>query len=160
MEFTAGLGRVVGCVGVALALGGCAATGPGPGLDQTEYAHKATRGQVQLYWNCERPEPGLLVVAGYAVSPYTSPVQDLKFRLEGVDAGRVPVSQATGAAQTYLIHLMERDPFRVALRTTGTEVRFDLTYTYVAKETGGGQNDSGGPIEHSLVARDVCPTGK
>jgi hypothetical protein len=141
-----------------LSLGACAAVAPtGPEYD---FAYRATRGPVQLYWNCGHPEPGLLQVEGVAISPYySSPVQDLELRLAGVDARGPNVSRAQGAARDHLIPMMAQSPFRLSLRTAGTEVRFDLAFSYLLQE-GGGMAGNGQPLEHSYVAKDVCPGEK
>lgn len=156
MRRKANLGRLLYGIGVVFITVACAAPGT-QRIQDRSYAQEAKRGLVQLYWNCERPAPDLVVVDGYAISPYTGPIQDLKFRLEGVDAKQAPVSQVTGAAKSHMIALMQPEPFRLELRTQGTEVRLNLAYTYTAKESSGGQTDTGGPIEHNMVARNACP---
>ncbi len=143
-----------------LILTGACATPITDRIQDRSYAHEAERGIVNLYWNCSRPEAGLLVVEGYAISPYTGPVQDLKFRLEGVDAKGAPISQASLVAKSYMIQMMQPEPFRLELRTQGAETSFNLVYTYTAKESSGGQTDTGGPIDHNMLARNVCPNLK
>jgi hypothetical protein len=54
--------------GIALSLVACAAIGPTAAVD--DFGHKATRWDIELYWNCVRPEPGLLQVDGVAISTY------------------------------------------------------------------------------------------
>ena len=156
MTRAAGLSYRILAVGV-LALAGACATPVTDRIQDRVYAHEAERGIVNLYWNCSHSGPGLLVVEGYAISPYTGPIQDLKFRLEGLDAKRAPVSQVSLVARSYMIQMMQPEPFRLELRTQGAEASFNLAYTYTAKESSGGQTDTGGPIEHNMLARNVCP---
>jgi hypothetical protein len=149
-------------VGVALtvlvfSLAGCAGS-TGTGTQKTvldDFSNRATRGQVWVYWNCSKQDGGL-TVEGVAVQPgYPSPTRDLKFTLEGVDGRGTVVSKGQAAAQDLVMHQMEQNPFRVAVRTVGTESRFNLTYTYWLHVAG--TNMDADSDEHEVVARNACP---
>jgi hypothetical protein len=84
-----------------------------------------------LYWNCVRPEPGVLRVEGVAQNPWSSQeVRFLETELVGVDSQGRTVSYAKGAAQDILIRTNQFSPFQMTLRPAGSELRFDLYYEY------------------------------
>ena len=161
-----GLGILLG-----LGLSACAANGrvnlpapafapyPPPGYAHTVETH------VALYWNCSRPEEGMLRLAGVAVNPWnTQPIRYLQFSLAGVDAHDGMVSQAEAEAGNILLGTMESTPFQLDLRTAGSEVRFDLYYQYRYQENGG-REYLAGPLppgslflaqEVHFMVRDAC----
>ena len=150
--------RYLALAGLAIVLAACASTPTQP-LDS--YAHQSTRGDIDLYWSCAWSEPRVLQVKGVAVSQfYTSPVQDLEFRLTGLNAQGVTVSRVSRAANEYEIPMMAQSPFQLTLRTTGTEAGFDLAYNYFIQESGGGKGEGGYSGEKSNVAKNVCPVVK
>jgi len=144
---------------LALALAACAGGASSMNLDFSSYAHKVTDGTVALYWNCSRPAPGRVRVEGVANNPY-SPVglEDLEFRLYGVNAGGGTVSRARASAKAYMIEPNAPSPFSIDLRTRGGEARFDLVYSYMlAGGIGGGPGfGAGGGGEQQNMARNVC----
>jgi hypothetical protein len=144
-------------LGIALSLAGCAtSTTQRAILD--DFANRATRGPLYVYWDCSKQAPGLLQVEGVAVQPhYPAPVQDLKFRLEGVDGRGNVVSKGEATAQDYMMHQMEQNPFRLVVRTVGTEARYNLTYTYLLHISAGGNAADADSPEHEYVAKNVCP---
>ena len=117
---------------LALTLGSCAlpAAQPAP-YPPDAYAHRVASSHVVLYWNCHRPEPGILRVEGVAQNPWSSQeVRFLEVEVVGVNNQERTVSHAKGAAQDILIHTNQFSPFRMELRPAGSEVRFDLYYEY------------------------------
>ena len=146
----------VALAAIALSLAACTVVA---GLQPVDgFAHKAIRWDIELYWNCVRPEPGLLHVEGVAISTYfQAPIQDLTFRLDGVDAQGASVSRVEGAGRDYLIPLMGQTPYRLILQTVGTEVRFDLTYSFLGQESGGMSNSSESGYR---MIKNVCPVEK
>ncbi len=86
----------------AVALGACGLGEPLPPFDK--YAHYVSDSNVALYWNCSRPEPGVVQVAGWANNPYyPQPIKDLGFTLYGEDARGGDISSAQASAKSYLI---------------------------------------------------------
>ena len=84
-----------------------------------------------LLWNCLQPEPRLLSLEGVAWSPWQAqPVQLLEFELVGVDAQDRMTAEKAGEARDLQLHTNQMTPFTLELKTTGTEVRFDLYYRY------------------------------
>ena len=149
--------HLLALAGLAICLGACAGMAPQKAV-LDDFSNRATRGPVYMYWNCSRPEGGLLQIDGVAVQPgFPSPVRDLKLRVEGLDARGAVVSKGEAAANDYVMHQMEQNPFRVTVRTVGTESRFDLTYTYWLHTSGGGNETVGEADDHDYVAKNVCP---
>jgi len=100
----------------------------------TGFPHRVGTTHVTLYWDCQRPEPGLLRLEGVAQNPYFSEVRFLELELVGVDAmGRV-VSHVKAAIPEIILRTRQYSAFRLDLRTVGKEVRFDLFYTYRSHE--------------------------
>ncbi|MEK7206013.1 MAG: hypothetical protein AAB254_10960 [candidate division NC10 bacterium] len=117
---------------LALALGACAspAAQPAP-YPPDAYAHRVATSHVVLYWNCGRPEAGILRGEGVAQNPWSSQeVRFLEVEVVGVDNRERTVSHAKGAAQDILIRTNQFSPFQMELRPAGSEVRFDLYYEY------------------------------
>jgi len=117
---------------LALTLSACAspAARPGP-YPPDAYAHRVASSHVVLYWNCVRPEAGILRVEGVAQNPWSSQeVRFLETELVGVNSQERTVSYAKGAAQDILIRTNQFSPFQMELRLAGGEVRFDLYYEY------------------------------
>jgi hypothetical protein len=121
----------------------------------SQYAHDVSDGKVHLQWNCLSREPGL-VMQGVANNPYLGvPIKNLEFWVYGIDAQGHNVSNAHGLGR-YLINLGDIAPFELSVQTTGTEVRFDLTYAYTMGT---------GPLLYSDARQlntkaDACPGTK
>ncbi len=124
--------------GAALGLVGCAAgAGAGPAVPSgaaqpaAGYAHRASTSDVVLYWNCVRPDPGLLRLEGIAQNPWgDKPIVSLRFELVSVDAQEHGVSEARAEARDAQLAPNQSTPFGLDLRTSGREVRFDLYFQY------------------------------
>ncbi len=100
----------------------------------TGFPNRVGTMHVALYWDCQRPEPGLLRLDGVAHNPYFSELRFLELELVGVDdMGRV-VSHAKATIPEIILRTMQFSPFRLDLRTLGREVRFDLFYSYRSQE--------------------------
>ncbi len=136
---------------VALAACGTAQTS----LDFSSYAHRVSDDTVNLYWNCSRPAAGVVRVEGAANNPfYEEPIQDLEFRVYGVNAQGSNVSRARGSAQDFLIQTNSPSRFTIDLKTVGGEVRYDLVYSYMIA-AGGARRETGGG-EKQNFARNIC----
>ena len=129
---------------LATALAACTSLqmGEGPGARQPSYppdtfAHRVATSHLVLFWNCSRPELGILQVDGLAFNPWSDqPIRFLAFDLVGVDSGERTVSQVEGEARDFLLGTNRDTPFRLDLRTAGTETRFDLFYRYRFQDSG------------------------
>jgi len=139
-EIRAGLLALLG-----MALSACAVDGTMqlPAAEPTIYppavfTHRVGTSHVVLYWNCTRPEPGVLRAEGVAQQAGSSQaVRFLELELVGVDARERTVSEAAAALPDILLHTNQISPFRLDVRTVGSEVRFDLFYQYRFQENGG-----------------------
>jgi hypothetical protein len=124
---------LAGSVAACAPLAGQQQTGaaPPPAAAPTVFSHRVSTTQVVLYWNCTRPESGQLRMEGLAYDPYFPDVRDLQFKLVGVDSSDRVVSETWGVPRHYDLGLSRTSPFQLTLRSTGTEVRFDLSYGYL-----------------------------
>lgn len=109
---------------------------------------------MEVYWNCTRPEPGLLELDGVVQDVGGRDVRFVKLNLVGVDPRGYSVSQTTASLPDIVLHLNQTSPFHLRLRTAGNEARFDLYYRY---QSGFGRGFSAFPdATHHFYARDVC----
>ena len=123
---------------LALNVAGCASPGTGqqsggrPSVYPPDvFSHRVGTSEIVLYWNCSRPDPGVLRVDGVAQSPWAAqPIRFLEFDLVGVNDRDRTVSDAKGAAQDIQIFTNQISPFQLDLRLAGSEARFDLYYEY------------------------------
>ncbi len=113
-------------------LGGTGSQGSAhPGLPAPVYAHRMSTSDVVLYWNCARPEPGVLRLEGMAQNPWQAqPIVSLRFELVGLAAQGRRVSEARADAGDSQIGTNQSTPFHLDHRLGGGEVRFDLYIQY------------------------------
>ncbi len=138
---------------LAVALAGCGMATPMP--DFNSFAHTVSDNVVVLYWNCSRPSPGVVRVAGYANNPYSpDAIQDLEFRIYGVSAQGGNVSRGRGSAQAYMIYTNQPTPFTIDLNSVPGEVRYDMTYSYMLPVVGRIAIVTGG--ERQGYAANIC----
>jgi hypothetical protein len=146
---------------LVISLAACATEG-GPWLPFAEptpypppgFAHEVSSPAVRLFWNCTRPAPGTLRLEGMAFNPWSgAEIRFLEFDLVGVDSRGYTVTATSAAARDLIFGMMGSTPFQLELRTTGSEVRFDLFYQYRYQEPG----DSGGG-EHQASLSTGAPS--
>jgi hypothetical protein len=121
-------------------------------------------GHVALFWSCRVPAPGSLQLEGVALNPWSmQPVRFLEVELAGMDARERVRSSGRGAAEAFLLGTNQTTPFRLEVRTTGAEVRFDLYYRYQFQDTGRSLIAGTGAPPATLLAqeqrflvRDAC----
>ena len=95
------------------------------------YTHHVGSSALELFWNCNRPEPNLLRIDGVAVNRISGgDVHFLKFEAAGIGSREREVSSAKFDSPNIQISIGQSEPFRLDLQTTGQEVRFDLFYEY------------------------------
>jgi hypothetical protein len=122
--------RLVAALAWMVLLSGCAMPGSGP-LAPLVFEQRVASSHVELRWTCSEPLPGTLRVEGLAANPWSAQeVRFLEVELVGVNARDQVVVSASAAAADILIHTNQQSPFRVELRPTGAEVRYDLFYQY------------------------------
>ncbi len=128
---------------------------PGPGnYPPLVFTHRVATPDVEVYWNCTRPEQGTLDVDGVVHNFGGRDVRFVELDLVGVDARGHSVSEATTSLPIIVLHLNQTEPFHLRLRTAGSEVRFDLYYQY---RSGIGSGFAAFPDgAHRFYARDVC----
>ena len=142
-------------VAMGLLLAACATTGTfrvpasGPGnYPPVVYAHRVGGEDVEIYWNCTQPEPGLVEIDGVVQNVGGRDVKFMELNLVGVDSRDYSVSEATTALPEIDLTINETSPFQMRLRAIGSEVRFDLYYQYYSSSRTG--------FPHRNFARDAC----
>jgi hypothetical protein len=121
---------------VVLGVTACAAGAtPAPGAPPEAFVHRAATSDLVLLWNCLAPAAGGLRVEGVAQNPWQAqPIRFLELQLVGVDAQGRQTTTIAGKAGAIQIFTSQSSPFQLELRTSGTEVRFDLYYQYLFNE--------------------------
>ena len=105
--------------------------GTKPGFPSGVFAHRVATSELVLLWNCLQPGTGQVRLEGVAQNPWAAqPIRFLEFELVGVDAQERVTAQAAGTARDLQLFTNQTTPFQLDLKTTGTEVRFDLYYQY------------------------------
>ena len=133
----------------------------------TEYKHTVSTGAVRQYWNCARPEPGVMRLDGVAVNLWSGqPIRFLEWELVGTDKDGRTVSSVKVASKAIQLMTNQYTKFQIDLRTIGNEVRFDLHYNYRYNEGEGGRGleaslDWDGPVLFAQQSRrffvlDAC----
>jgi hypothetical protein len=129
------------------------------------FSHRVESAHVALYWNCEAREAGVLRLDGAAANPLSAqPVQFLEVELVGVDGNERTVSFARVEAPDIQLFTKQITRFGLALRTTGTEARFDIYYQYRFHENGKDEIASNGDLRGLIrpvllkrfLVRDAC----
>ena len=144
-------------VGLLVAGAACSPGERAQAIRYDAFARRVSDGTVDVYWNCTRPESGLLRLEGAVNSPVVpGAIHDVELTLYGVDGADRDVSRAQGHTADYQVFTMSPSPFRLDLRLVGSEVRFDPRYQYRGSN-GGGNSDNGGQSAFvSNLARDIC----
>ncbi len=129
------------------------------------FMNRVSSSQVMLYWNCTRPESGILRVDGIAHNPWSpQAIRFLELDLVGVDDRDRQVSATSAALPAILLWTNEVSAFRLDLKIAETETRFDLYYQYrfndgdnrmFAGPPGAGPRRLAQQLRRFLV-RDVC----
>jgi hypothetical protein len=124
-------------------LAACAPLGDSPGAPTRRvpvqesfdgYSQRAGSARVVLYWNCLRPEPGALRMDGLAHNPHLAELRFLEFELVGVNDRESTVSNVRGSAGDVVLRTNQLSRFVLDLKTAGSEVRYDLYYTFRAQQ--------------------------
>jgi putative hemolysin len=140
---------------MALSLSACSTAGTsrvlglGPGsYPPAVYTHRVGSANVDIYWNCAQPEPGVLEMDGVVWNTGGRTVNFMKLNLVGADSHGGTVSQATTSLPDIALGINQISPFHMRVRTVGSEVRFDLYYEYYPGTEFG--------FSHRNFVRDAC----
>ncbi len=129
------------------------------------FAHRIATSHVVLYWNCSRSEANMLRLDGVAQNPWSpQAVRFLELELVGVNGEDRVVSEAKGEVRDAMLRTNQISPFRLDLRTVGSETRFDLHYQYKFQDVEDQALLAGPPVGRPLLAaytnrfmvRDAC----
>jgi hypothetical protein len=103
-----------------------------------------------LRWNCLYEPPGL-VVQGFVNNVLMTPLKNTQISVYGVNAQGAQVSSTVDNSIPFMLETMDRTPFEIKVKTTGTEVTFNLWYTYQV----GGSFMMGDPQRN--LKNNACP---
>ena len=134
-------------VGLALILTACAHQQWTP---EVNYAYNSDDGRMYLRWNCLYEPPGL-VVQGFVNNVLMTPLKNTQISVYGVNAQGAQVSSTVDNSIPFMLETMDRTPFEIKVKTTGTEVTFNLWYTYQV----GGSFMMGDPQRN--LKNNACP---
>jgi hypothetical protein len=113
------------------------------------YEHRVGTNEVEIYWNCARPDAGTAQVEGVVRNSKGGVVEFLELELVAVDAQGRSAATAQTALRAIRLFANQLSPFVLRVRAGGAE-RFDLYYTYNRDATQGEAQQA------RFQARDVC----
>jgi hypothetical protein len=139
---TRGRGRLAWLLPLWLVVAACAADGSRTSVligsepfPPPDLPHRAASSHVEVYWTCDRTDPGTMRIAGLARNPWSSqPVQYLEFDAAGLDRDGRVVSEGYAAVPAYFLGTNQVTRFLLGIRPSGREVRYDLYYQYRFEE--------------------------
>jgi hypothetical protein len=121
--------KVVGIgLGLTLIVVACAPM-PQSYVPDINYAHNADNGMFYLRWNCTY-DPPFMVIQGTANNAAMNPLKNTQISVTGVNAQGQQVSSAVDNSLPYMLETMIRTPFTIKVQAAGTEVAFNMTYSY------------------------------
>ncbi len=80
---------------------------------------------LELYWNCTSPAPGVVDVEGIVHNTSDGEVRFVELDLVGVNGSRM-VSETRAAVDPAVLSLNQTAPFVLRLGTLGSETQLDL----------------------------------
>ena len=141
--------KVLGIVfGLTLGLAACA--GQQTWTPQVNYDYTADDGRMYLRWNCLYEPPGL-VIQGFVNNELMTPMKNTQISVYGVNAQGTQVSSVVDNSIPFMIETNDRTPFEIKVKTAGTEVTFNMWYSYEV----GGAFMSGNPQRN--LRNNACP---
>lgn len=142
---------------ISLSLSACAgyAQGGPAGAGSTVYppalyAHRVSTNEVEVYWNCTRPEPAIVRLEGVVRNVKGGRVKFMELELSGANKQGRYVSGGKIALRDIVLYTNQISAYALQVRPAGTEERFDLFYWYYMDARIGD-----GPRQQFL-ARDAC----
>ncbi len=142
-------------IGLLLSACGQYATG-GPSAPDSKvyppdvYAHRVSTNEVDVYWNCTRPEPAVVRLEGVVQNWKGGRVKFMELELDGAVAQGKYVSGGKTALKDIVLHANQLSPFDFQVRIASGEERFDLFYWYYLDAT------MGDSPRQQFLARDAC----
>jgi len=140
------------CCGLVLAA--CAGLPQHAAYPPAGFTHRVASSDVEVYWNCVRPDVNRLEVTGIADTPWAGTIRFVEVEAVSVNDRDQTVTSAKAPTQAVVLHTNEQSPFQIVLPLTGAEARVDLYYQYVPPR-GEGFRISGGTPRRFLV-HDAC----
>jgi hypothetical protein len=113
-------------LGLSVILAACAQEQWKP---EVNYAYNVDNGMMYLRWNCVS-QPPELVVQGFVNNITMQAMKNTQVKIYAIDSQGATVSSAQTTSIPWMLETNIRTPFDIRLKTTGTEVRYDLSYSY------------------------------
>ncbi len=117
------------------------------------FAHRIVSEDVEIFWNCSRPQPSLLRVDGIAKNDGKGEVHLLQLELHDVDRLTGTILQSASAVSDIILHPDIFSPIQVELQPATAEGQVDLLYTYRITSLGIIQTTN---TDKEIMARDAC----
>jgi hypothetical protein len=147
--------RFLACM--SLLLSACAGYGPGGPAEAGStvyppalYAHRVSTNDVEVYWNCTRPDPAVVQLEGVVRSVKGGRVKFMELELSGANKQGRYVSSGKTALRDIVLYTNQISPYTLQIRPAGTEERFDLYYWYYVDAR------IGDSPRQQFLARDAC----
>jgi hypothetical protein len=131
---------------------------PAPGPPLASFAHRAASPDVELLWNCTRPQPQLAHLSGAARNIGQREVQSLDLTVRSVQSGPDPLLQTEVGLPDTILYGRDPSPFQIDLPLQKTPSRIDLMARFQVTP---GPIDPGAPgIPGLLTVEDACAPGR
>jgi hypothetical protein len=141
------------CMGLAACAGagagGSATLGSAP-YPPAVYEHRVATNDVEIYWNCTRPDGGTARMEGVVRNSKGGVVGFMELELAAVDTQDREVGGSKQALEPVLLRANQLAPFTLQVGAGRDTARLDLYYSYSRDATQGEAQQA------RFEARDVC----
>ena len=127
---------------------------PPPG----SFAHRAVSPDVELLWNCTRPQPQITRINGAARNIGQREVRSIELTVRSLQTGPDPLLQSEVGLPDTMLYGRDPSPFQIDLSVEKTPSRIDLTARFQVTP---GPIAPGAPgIPGLLPVEDACSPGR
>lgn len=149
-----GLPGVVGALLWACAPAQYTDLGPPPVPPPASFAHRAASAELELLWNCSRPQPQVMRLTGAAHNIGQNEVRSVLLTAKSVKTGDAPILVTAEALPEIILYASGPSPFQVDLQLEKAPTRIDLSAVYQVTPSVSAQASPGS--QENLAADDVC----
>ena len=129
--------------------GGAATLGSTP-YPPTVYEHRVSTNEVEIYWNCAKPDAGTDRMEGVVRNSKGGVVKFMELELAAADAQSMYVASAKRALEPIMLRANQISSFSLQVGAGGGSERIDLYYSYDRDAAQGEAQQA------RFLARDVC----
>jgi hypothetical protein len=131
---------------------------PGPVPPPASFAHRAASADVELLWNCTRPQPQTAHLSGAARNIGQREVRSIELTVRTVQTGPDPLLQTEVGLPDTILYGHDLSPFQIDLPLEKTPSRIDLTARFQVTP---GPIAPGAPgTPGTLAVEDACAPGR